>query len=68
MTIEQVRMVRIKINELIQDVASDPQSANHAYNRCMEKILTHLEESTMWCDKTLNSLDAEEAENNTMSQ
>lgn len=69
MTIEQVNEIKQQIDILRQKVAMDPQDKeNHAYNRCMEKILTRLEESKMWCDNTLNTLDTEDVQNNIISQ
>ncbi len=62
MTIEQLNIMRIKIDELIQDAATDPQTTNHAYDRCMEKVLSRLQESRMWTRQTINILESEQSE------
>ena len=60
MTKEQLHELRQQIDVLRQKVARDPQDKeNHAYNRCMEKLLTHLEEAKMWGGKTLGTLGSE---------
>lgn len=62
MTIEQLHEIIQRIEVITESVAADPKIENNAYNRCIEKVLTHLEESRMWIDKSLNIRERVESE------
>jgi len=57
MTNEQMREIIQRVEVIIDNMSADPKTDNVAYNRCVEKALTKLEESHMWMGKTLNTLE-----------